>query len=123
MTARVVMFAVLIVLVALTGGTTAAQAPSGQIEERVLLDNDSVRIVFVTYPPGADSDLHLSLGPEITLVQESWPSTRRAGARLSGPARLIGFPTARLISPATSRASRSGSGPYCSSAATSLVGT
>jgi quercetin dioxygenase-like cupin family protein len=70
MTARVVMFAVLIVLVALTGGTTAAQAPSGQIEERVLLDNDSVRIVLVTYPPGADSDLHLSLGPEITLVQD-----------------------------------------------------
>jgi quercetin dioxygenase-like cupin family protein len=29
-----------------------------------------VRIVLLTYPPGADSDLHLNVGPEITIVQE-----------------------------------------------------
>jgi len=40
------------------------------LEERVLLDNDSVRLVFVTYPPGADSDLHFNVGPEVTIVQE-----------------------------------------------------
>lgn len=69
MTARVATLGVLILLAALTGGTTAAQAPPGQIEEHVVLNNDSVRIVLITYPPGADSDLHLNLGPEITVVQ------------------------------------------------------
>jgi quercetin dioxygenase-like cupin family protein len=61
---------VLIALVALAGGPTAAQAPRPQIEELVLLDNDSVRLVLVTYPPGADSDLHFNIGPEVTIVQE-----------------------------------------------------
>lgn len=69
MTARVVTLGVLIILVVLAGGMTAAQAPRIQIAEQVLLNNDSVRIVLVTYPPGADSDLHLNIGPEITIVQ------------------------------------------------------
>jgi quercetin dioxygenase-like cupin family protein len=50
------------------GGTASAQRPL--VEEVVALDNDSVRIVQLTYHPGADSDLHLNLGPEITLVQQ-----------------------------------------------------
>lgn len=70
MTVRVVMLGVLIMLVALTGGISAAQSPQGQIEERVVLNNDSVRIVLMTYHPGADSDLHLNIGPEITIIQE-----------------------------------------------------
>lgn len=67
---RIVTLAVLITLIALTGGRTIAQAPRGQIEELVVLDNDSVRLVLVTYPPGADSDLHFNVGPEVTIVQE-----------------------------------------------------
>ena len=67
---RIVTLGVLITLVALTGGMTAAQAPPGPIEEMVLLNNDSVRLVLVTYQPGADSDLHLNVGPEVTIVQE-----------------------------------------------------
>ena len=65
---RFVTLGVLVMLVALTGGMTAAQAPPGQIEEMVLLNNDSVRLVLITYPPGADSDLHLNVGPEVTIV-------------------------------------------------------
>jgi quercetin dioxygenase-like cupin family protein len=67
---RAIPLAVLIVLVALTGGMTAAQPASGKIAERVLLDNDTVRLVLVTYQPGADSDLHMNTGPEITIVQD-----------------------------------------------------
>jgi quercetin dioxygenase-like cupin family protein len=67
---RALALAALIGLVAVAGDPTAAQTPPGRIEERVLLDNDSVRLVLVTYPPGADSDLHFSVGPEITIVQE-----------------------------------------------------
>src|SRR5260370_16495484 len=66
---RFITLGVLITLVALTGGMTAAQAPPGLIEEMVLLNNDSVRLVLITYAPGADSDLHLNLGPEVTIVQ------------------------------------------------------
>jgi quercetin dioxygenase-like cupin family protein len=68
---RFVTLGVLLTLVALTGGNTLAQAPPpGQIEEMVLLNNDSVRLVLITYAPGADSDLHLNVGPEVTIVQE-----------------------------------------------------
>jgi len=67
---RTLTLAVLIGLVALAGERTAAQAPPPRIEELVLLDNDSVRLVLVTYPPGADSDLHFNLGPEVTIVQD-----------------------------------------------------
>ena len=67
---RAITLGVLIVLVALTGGMTAAQPAGGKIAERVLLDNDTVRLVLVTYQPGADSDLHMNTGPEITIVQD-----------------------------------------------------
>jgi quercetin dioxygenase-like cupin family protein len=67
---RALTLAVLVGLLAVAGDPTAAQTPPAGIEERVLLDNDSVRLVFVTYPPGADSDLHFNVGPEVTIVQE-----------------------------------------------------
>ena len=67
---RALTLAVLIGLLAVAGDPTAAQAPAGGIEERLLLDNDSLRLVFITYPPGADSDLHFNVGPEVTIVQE-----------------------------------------------------
>ena len=67
---RSVTLGVLITLVALTGRMSVAQAPPGLIEEMVVLNNDSVRLVLVTYQPGADSDLHLNVGPEVTIVQE-----------------------------------------------------
>lgn len=68
--------------------TCGAQGPRGQIEEMVGLDNPSGRVVLLTYSPGADSDLHLNLGPEITLVQDgeltlytpNGPEVLRAGA-------------------------------------------
>lgn len=54
----------------LMDGLGSAQGPRGQIDERVALDNDSVRVVLFTYHPGADSDMHLNPGPEITIVIE-----------------------------------------------------
>ena len=55
MTARLMLCGVLVVLGVFIGRATMAH---------------SVRIVLLTYPPGADSDLHLNVGPEITIVQE-----------------------------------------------------
>ncbi len=50
-------------------GVGGSQAPRGEIHEVVVLDNDSIRVVLLTYQPGADSDIHLNLGPEVTIVQ------------------------------------------------------
>jgi quercetin dioxygenase-like cupin family protein len=80
MAGRVLTLGVLLMLVALGGGPTALQA-RGPIEERVVLSNDSVRIVLATYPPGADSDLHLNIGAEITLVQEGELALYTPGGR------------------------------------------
>src|SRR5690348_14874622 len=67
---RALTLAVLIGLLAVAGDPTAAQARPAGSEELVLLENDSVRLVFVTYPPGADSDIHFDVSPEATIVQE-----------------------------------------------------
>lgn len=60
----------LTLVILLAAGVASAQGPRGQIDEVVLLDNDSIRAVFFTYHPGADSDMHLNPGPEITIVKE-----------------------------------------------------
>jgi quercetin dioxygenase-like cupin family protein len=62
-------FACLALLSVVIGGAARAQETSALIERVVALDNDSVRIVLMTYHPGADSDLHLNLEPEITIVE------------------------------------------------------
>jgi quercetin dioxygenase-like cupin family protein len=60
----------LTLVILLAAGVASAQGSRGQIDEVVLLDNDSIRLVLLTYHPGADSDLHMNIGPEITIVQE-----------------------------------------------------
>lgn len=60
----------LTVAILILGGTVTAQDPRGQIDQVVALDNDSIRVVLLVYHPGADSDVHVNLGPEMTIVQE-----------------------------------------------------
>ena len=67
---RLILCCALVALGVLIGRVTAAQPPRALIEEQEVLNNDSVRVALITYQPGADSDLHLNLGPEITIVQE-----------------------------------------------------
>jgi quercetin dioxygenase-like cupin family protein len=70
MTAKMMLCGALVVLGVFIGRATMAHPPQAQVTEQELLNNDSVRIVLMTYPPGADSDLHLNEGPEITIVQD-----------------------------------------------------
>ena len=70
MTAKLMLCALLVVLGVFIGRASMAHSPQAQVTEQELLNNDSVRVVRMTYPPGADSDLHLNEGPEITIVQE-----------------------------------------------------
>lgn len=60
----------LIMVIVLLTGAVGAQEPRGKIDELVILDNESIRVVLLTYHPGADSDIHLNLGPEMTIVKE-----------------------------------------------------
>jgi quercetin dioxygenase-like cupin family protein len=70
MTAKLMLCALLVVLGVFIGRASMAHSPQAQVTEQELLNNDSVRIVLMTYPPGADSDLHLNEGAEITIVQD-----------------------------------------------------
>jgi len=70
MTLRLMVCCALVALGVLVGRATSAQAPRAPIDEREVLNNESARVVLVTYPPGADSDLHLNVGPEITILQD-----------------------------------------------------
>ena len=70
MTGKLLLCGALVVLGVFIGRATMADSPQAQVTEQELLNNDSVRVVLMTYPPGADSDLHLNEGAEITIVQD-----------------------------------------------------
>ena len=52
------------------GASAAAQDPQGVIQEWVTMDNDSVRVALLTFPPGAASGRHTGLDPELGIVVE-----------------------------------------------------
>jgi len=66
----------------------SAQEPRGRIEERVALDNETVRVVLLTFEPGSASGRHVGLEPELgiviegelTLVTDAGPEVLRPGA-------------------------------------------
>ena len=70
MTVKLMLCGALVVLGVFIGRATMAHSPQAQVTEQELLNNDSVRVALMTFPPGADSDLHLNEGPEITIVQD-----------------------------------------------------
>ncbi|HEY7437140.1 MAG TPA: cupin domain-containing protein [Methylomirabilota bacterium] len=81
MAVKAMLCGALVLLGVLIGRGTMAHTPPAQITEQELLDNESVRIVLMTYPPGADSDLHLNEGPEITIVQDGELAVYAKGKR------------------------------------------
>ena len=60
--------ALLALLVA--GTPVLAQDARAPIEERVALDNDTVWVALLTFPPGAASGEHAGLDPELGIVVE-----------------------------------------------------
>lgn len=60
----------LVMAMVFSEGALRAQTPHGNIQERLVLDNDSVRVAFLTFPPGSSSGLHLNTEPEIGIVVE-----------------------------------------------------
>jgi len=53
-----------------TGSTAQTPAPASAVQEQVLVDNDTVRVSLLTFPPGAASGEHVGLDPELGIVLE-----------------------------------------------------
>ena len=64
------LLATLIVTLALATRLVEAQAPGAGIEERLILENDTVRVALLLFPPGSASGEHVGLDPELGIVLE-----------------------------------------------------
>lgn len=58
----------MLLAVATLGLSRAGAQPT--VEEQVVLDNDTVRVSVLTFPPGAASGEHVGLDPELGIVIE-----------------------------------------------------
>ena len=76
----------LTVLTSLAAAPAVAQQPAGVIQERVALENDSVRVSLLTFPPGSASGEHSGLDPELGIVVDGELTlVTPAGREVLGP--------------------------------------
>jgi len=71
---------VLVALV-LSAQLAAAQVTGSGVTEQVLVDNDTVRVALLVFPPGAASGEHVGLDPELGIVLEGELTLLTAGGR------------------------------------------
>jgi quercetin dioxygenase-like cupin family protein len=71
---------VLVALV-LSAQLAAAQATGSGVTEQALVDNDTVRVALLVFPPGAASVEHVGLDPELGIVLEGELTLLTVGAR------------------------------------------
>ncbi|MBI2000504.1 MAG: cupin domain-containing protein [candidate division NC10 bacterium] len=60
----------LIVALALLGGLVDARASGDDIQDVVVLDNESVQVVLLTFPPGSVAEQHVNPEPELGIILE-----------------------------------------------------
>jgi quercetin dioxygenase-like cupin family protein len=71
----------------------AAQTPGGPIQEQVLVDNDTVRVALLVFPPGSASGEHVGLDPELGIVLEGELTLLTPGGReVLGPGSVRWLP-------------------------------
>jgi quercetin dioxygenase-like cupin family protein len=71
----------------------AAQAAGSPVAEQVLIDNDTVRVALLVFPPGASSGEHVGLDPELGIVLEGELTLLTAGGReVLGPGAVRWLP-------------------------------
>ena len=86
--AAVVVVVVLALALVLAARLVLAQAP-GPIEEQVLVDNDTVRVTLLVFPPGSASGEHVGLDPELGIVLEGELTLLTpAGREVLGPGQV-----------------------------------
>ena len=72
--------------VALLLGGRPAEGQSAEIQEQVVLENDTVRVSLLVFPPGAASGEHVGLDPELGIVLEGELTlVTQAGREVLGP--------------------------------------
>jgi len=83
---------VLVALV-LSAQLAAAQVTGSGVTEQVLVDNDTVRVVLLVFPPGAASGEHVGLDPELGIVLEGELTLLTVGGReVLGPGAVRWLP-------------------------------
>lgn len=83
---------VLVALV-LSAQLAAAQVTGSGVTEQVLVDNDTVRVALLVFPPGAASGEHVGLDPELGIVLEGDLTLLTAGGReVLGPGAVRWLP-------------------------------
>ena len=81
------------VALVLAGRLAAAQAPVGAIREQVVVDNDTVRVALLVFPPGSASGEHVGLDPELGIVLEGELTLLTpAGREVLGPGSVRWLP-------------------------------
>jgi quercetin dioxygenase-like cupin family protein len=71
----------------------AAQVPATAVQEQVLVDNDTVRVSLLLFPPGAASGEHVGLDPELGIVLEGELTLLTAeGREVLGPGSVRWLP-------------------------------
>ena len=84
--------AVLVALV-LSAQLAAAQVTGNGVTEQVLVDNDTVRVALLVFPPGAASGEHVGLDPELGIVLEGELTLLTGGGReVLGPGAVRWLP-------------------------------
>ena len=84
---------VVVLALALAARLALAQAPAGAIEEQVLVDNDTVRVALLVFPPGSASGEHVGLDPELGIVLEGELTLLTpAGREVLGPGQVRWLP-------------------------------
>ena len=84
--------AVLVALV-LSAQLAAAQVTGNGVTEQVLVDNDTVRVALLVFPPGAASGEHVGLDPELGIVLEGELTLLTVGGReVLGPGAVRWLP-------------------------------
>ena len=69
-----------------TGSTAQTPAPASAVQGQVLVDNDTVRVSLLLFPPGAASGEHVGLDPELGIVLEGELTlVTAAGREVLGP--------------------------------------
>ena len=91
--ARRIVTAALLAALALAGRPASGQAPGSAIQEQVLVDNESVRVSLLVFPPGAASGKHVGLDPELGIVLEGELTLLTpAGREVLGPGSVRWLP-------------------------------
>ena len=83
----------MLVALVLSAQLAAAQVTGSGVTEQVLVDNDTVRVALLVFPPGAASGEHVGLDPELGIVLEGELTLLTVGGReVLGPGAVRWLP-------------------------------